>query len=148
MWQNWIQGSSSRLYLALQDEGGSVELGDRSHRNRPQTVVVYFTVHEGFHFWEWLCKYTSDLERRPTKYEATVYCNIRTQFFIIRLPNIMKNYLPIRKAHTSLISYITNSMEYRLSYKLTVPPLVKKFPHFMETEGSHETATFPYPQSD
>ena len=48
-------------------------------------------------------------------------------------PYIMKNYLPILKAHTSLMSYITNSMEHSLSYKLTVPQLVKKFSTFYGT---------------
>ena len=31
-------------------KAGTLELGDRFHRNRPQTVAAFFTVQEGYHF--------------------------------------------------------------------------------------------------
>jgi hypothetical protein len=47
---------------------------------------------------------------------------------------------------------VANSMEQNLLEKLTAFQLVKKFPHFMESEGSlpqsQQPATCPYPEPD
>ena len=46
----------------------------------------------------------------------------------------MTIYLPVLMAHTSLMSYITNSMEHSVSYNLRAPQLVKKLSTFYEIQ--------------